>query len=177
MTLGNWIHTLKFALSCLVLLAVLFGCHDSRNGSSPEFIMDNSFGSVESLTEGFLESLKNGDMHKLQLIAADKDEFESYLWPHLPASRPGTNLTSEFVWEQSRMKSLSSLRSTMNKYGGKDIKLVGVELSGEVREYGRLKLFMDPEVIVSIDGVEQKTRMFGSIMTLDGEYKIYSYSL
>ncbi len=171
------IHTLKFTFFGLVLLAVLFGCRDNRDGSSPEFILDNSFASVESLTEGFLKSLENGDIHKMQLMAADKDEFESYLWPYLPASKPGTNLTSDFVWEQSRMKSLSSLRSTVSRYGGKEIKLVGVELSGGVREYGRLKLFMDPEVIVSIDGVEQKTRMFGAIMTLEGEYKIYSYSL
>jgi hypothetical protein len=168
---------LKVIVPGLVLLALLFGCGNRPAGSSPGIILDNSFSSIEDLTEGFLETLIDGDLQGMMLIAADKDEFETYIWPYLPASNPGTNLTPEFVWEQSQLKSLSTLRSTMNRYAGRDIKLVGVELQGEVREYGRLKLFMEPEVIVTIDGLEKKIQIFGSVMELEGEYKIYSYSL
>lgn len=177
MILRILIHTLKVTLPGLVLLALVFGCGDRRAGSSPGIILDNSFSSIEDLTEGFLKALNDRDLQGMMLIAADKDEFETYLWPHLPASNPGTNLTPEFVWEQSQIKSLSSLRSTINRYGGRDMKLVGVELSGDVRGYGRLKLFMEPEVIVTIDGLEKKIQIFGSVMELEGEYKIYSYSL
>lgn len=177
MILRILIHTLKVTLPCLVLLALFFGCGDRRAGSSPVIILDNSFSSIEDLTEGFLEALNDRDLQGMMLIAADKDEFETHLWPHLPASNPGTNLTPEFVWKQSQIKSLSSLRSTINRYGGRDMKLVGVELSGDVRWYGRLKLFMEPEVIVTIDGLERKIQIFGSVMELEGEYKIYSYSL
>ncbi len=168
---------LKVILPCLIFLGAACSRMDSRGGSSPAGRLNNSFSSAEQLTEGFLEALKDGDFQTMELIAADREEFERLLWPHLPASRPDTNLTPEFVWRQSQIKSLSSLRATMSRYKGTDIDLVRVELSGEVRDYGELRLFMEPEVVVAMDGVEKRVKLFGSMMLLDGEYKIYSYSL
>ena len=162
---------------CLLALGLLNSCVDGRVGSSPGNYLDNSFNSVEKLTEKFLEAAKDGDFQIMETIAADQEEFERLLWPYLPASRPGTNLTPDFVWRQSQIQSLSSLRSTANRLKGKDIDLIRVELSGDTREYGELKLLMEPEAVISIDGREEKVQLFGAIMMLNGEFKIYSYSL
>ena len=164
-------------LPCLIILGAACSRMDSWGGSSPVGRLENSFSSAEKLTEEFLAVLKDGDVQAMERIAADREEFERLVWPHLPASRPGTNLTPEFVWRQSQIKSLSSLSATMGRYGQTDIRLIKVDLSGEVREYGELRLYMEPAVQVAIDGVEKRIRLFGSMMLLDGEYKIYSYSL
>lgn len=168
---------LKVILPLLLLVPLAGGCRDSRGGSSPESRMDNSFSSAEAVTERFLSALRAGDVEIMEKIAADREEFESLLWPHLPASKPGTNLTPEFVWKQSQIQSLAGLRETINRFQETDIELVRVELSGEIRDYGELRLFMEPEVVVSVEGRERKVQLFGALMMLDGEYKIYSYSL
>lgn len=167
----------KVIVLCLVSAGAIWACKGGQGGSSPGKRLDKSFNSVEKLTEEFLVALQNEDLQTMKEIAANQEEFERLLWPHLPASRPGTNLTPEFVWRQSQIQSLSSLRSTMDRYKGSDLNLIRVELSGEVRDYGELKLFMEPVVIVSVEGVEKKVDLFGAVMRLDGEYKIYSYSL
>lgn len=169
--------TLKVILTCLVLAGAICSCREGLGGSFPQASLDCSFSSAEALTEEFLKDLKAGDLETLELIAVDREEFKRLFWPHLPASRPGTNLTPDFVWEQSQIRSLSSLRSTVSRYRDRDIRLIRIELSGEVRDYGEVRLFMEPEVVVSVEGTERKTRLFGPIMLLDGEYKIYCYSL
>ena len=168
---------LKVILPLLLLLPLSSSCRDSEGGSSPERRLDNSFNSAESLTEKFLSALRDGDLETMEKIAADREEFEILLWPHLPASKPGTNLTPDFVWKQSQIQSLAGLRETINRFKETDIELVRVELSGEIRDYGELRLFMEPEVVVSTEGNERKVQLFGALMMLDGEYKIYSYSL
>jgi len=167
----------KVVILCLLALGVLNACEDGQGGSSPGNHLDNSFNSVEKLTEKFLEAAKDEDFQTMELVAADQEEFERLLWHHLPASKPGTNLTPDFVWNQSQLQSLSSLRSTVRRLKGKNIELIRVVLSGDTREYGDLKLLMEPEAVISIDGNEEKVQLFGAIMILGSEYKVYSYSL
>lgn len=170
--------------SLLIIIVTLLttlspGC--SRNegfGNSPDKDLDYYFGSIEELSRSFLAALQEGDLPAMREMAVDREEFERLIWPHIPASRPGSNLTVEFVWRQAQLNSLSGLRETVDRFSlARNIELVRVDLTGEAREYGEVRLLMRPWIVLSVDGHEKRVEMFGAVMLHDSKYKIYSYSL
>jgi len=132
--------------------------------------------SPEAAASKFLEALARGDTEAIRAMAVSKGEFERYVWPGLPASRPGTNLTLDFVWGGLKTRSDSGLRRTMASLKGRRLRLLDLRFKGETTDYGPAKVHRATRLRIRDDeGRERELELFGSMLEVDGEYKIFSF--
>lgn len=134
------------------------------------------FHSVKDLAASFLTSLKKRDREEMTGLALNRDEFEALLWPSLPASRPGTNLTAEYVWKQLELRSRAALSTTLSRYGGKEMKLKRVHFAKKEVLGDELTLYRDVRLRVEdADGKQIELNLFGSVIEARGYFKIVSF--
>jgi len=132
--------------------------------------------SLEKLAVDFLEALEEGDEEKIRQLALSKDEFVQFVWPELPASDPSTNLNSDFIWNQTYMHSLADLSGTLYRHKGKKYQLLGLRFEDGMEDYGRYQVHRDARLkVVNADGKEGELNLFGSVLEMQGEFKIYSF--
>lgn len=155
-------------LSALIFRAELWGSATPR--------LENSCGSLEEVAAQFLKVLETGEMEAARELAITRDEFERYVWPQLPASASGTNLSVDFLWQQTEFKSINYLKDTLQNHAGKSYELVEVRSAEGIKEYGSFRTHRDMRVrIRTPEGKEQELNLFGSILEMDGEFKLYSF--
>jgi len=167
----------------VVTAIVVAGCSSTRGGVAtapvPATKVDAQFNgmqpSLDALGKRFLEALAHSDRDELREIAITKDEFERNVWPKLPASEPGSNLTADWVWNQYAMKNKASFDILMSRYGGRELEYAGIEFRGETRDYGDFLLHMESVLHVLDGGQEKQVRLFGSVIEEAGQYKIYGF--
>lgn len=132
--------------------------------------------SPEGAASEFLDALAREDLESIRAMALSKREFAQYVWPGLPASRPGTNLTLDFVWSSLNTRSDSGLRRTLASYRGRRLRLLGLRFTGETTDYGKAKVHRETRLRIRDDeGRERELELFGSMLEVDGEYKIFSF--
>jgi hypothetical protein len=169
----------------IATVGVLAGCSTTREGAavSPapanEATTQARFGelqpSLDALGRRFLEAVARSDEQGLRAIAITKDEFERNVWPKLPASEPGSNLTSEWVWNQYALKNESSLSRLLRRFGGRQYEFAGFEFRGETRDYGEFLLHTEAVLRVAENGEEKRVRLIGSVIEEAGQFKIYGF--
>ena len=159
----------RLVLACSVLLLVA-GCHDRPapvSGTLP---------SPEALASAVLEAIAARDDARLRGLALGEAEFRDRIWPELPASRPERNLTADYVWNDLAQKSEASRRSVLVRFGGQRLALRSVEFAGETTDYKTYSVSRDTELVVANEaGAEQRIRVFGSVLRVDGGVKVFSY--
>jgi len=167
---------LVFSLLALSALVALIAS-GSKKDSSPRNLAC-SYSSVEDLARQFLDALHEEDGQSILDLAVSREEFEQFVWPELPASRPGANLTAEFVWNQLNMRSQADIRGTFSRNKGKKWELLEVRFEEKVQEYPSFRIHKDAMLIVRDEsGQKREMNLFGSIIELDGEFKIFSFVL
>jgi hypothetical protein len=133
---------------------------------------------VEDLARQFLDALHDENGQGILDLAISREEFEQFVWPELPASRPGANLTVEFVWNQLNMRSQADFRGTFSRNKGNKWELLEVRFEEKVQEYPTFRIHKDARLLVLDESGRQKEmNLFGSIIELDGEFKIFSFVL
>jgi hypothetical protein len=61
-------------------------------------------------------------------------------------------------------------------YGGKKFEFLGVRFAKEAMKYNNATVHRDARLTVrNEEGHEGEVEMFGSILELDGKYKVFSY--
>ena len=157
-------------LACLIVLVLLAACAEKK-------LLTNSCASVEDVGKKILEALHSKDMTSLEALAITEEEYRMYLWPHSPVyGIKEWQDHYDFVWKQHQTRSTYSLRQTLSKYGGKKFSLVRVLFSGETTDHSIYHAHRDTRLIVINDeGKEMELKLFGSIMEMDGQFKIISY--
>jgi hypothetical protein len=145
-------------------------------GEPVEPKLAGSRASLDELAVDFLEALEKGDESKLRQLALSKDEFVKFVWPELPASDPSTNLNADFIWNQTHMHSLADLSGTLYRYEGKKYELAEVRFEGGTEDYGSYQVHRDARLeVVNEQGEEGELNLFGSVLEMEGEFKIYSF--
>jgi type IV secretory pathway VirD2 relaxase len=158
-----------------VVLAALFSAAVIACGR-PSAPLPNSHDSVESLARAVLEAVERRDIATLQALALNREEFAEHIWPELPAARPERNLSVGFVWGDLNQKSNMMLRETLAAHGGKKYHLVRVQFLGETTPYESYAVHRESELTVKgPDGIDQKIRLFGSVMEKSKRFKVFSY--
>lgn len=159
-------------LARLFVLSLVFvaGC---RPSSSP---ISGTHESADALAREVLSALASRDRARLESLALSEAEFRARVWPELPASRPERNLTADYVWQDLDQKSRASLQATLARLGGRRLDLKRVEFRGETTEYRTFSVSREAELVVAdADGVEQRVRVFGSVLHDGDRVKIFSY--
>lgn len=132
--------------------------------------------SPEAAAQAFLKALAKRDESAIAGLAVTKEEFATHVWPHLPASRPGTNLTLDYVWNGLAVRSRSGLVETLVRFGGRRFQLLGLRFEGKSSDYGAATVHRDARLKVRDEtGRESELNLFGSVLELDGEWKIFSF--
>jgi hypothetical protein len=132
--------------------------------------------SLDELAADFLEALQKSDERNIRQLALSKDEFVKFVWPELPASDPSTNLNADFIWNQTHMHSLADLSGTLYKYSGKKFELSDIRFEDGTQDYGSYLVHRDARLKVFDEhGEERELNLFGSVLEMEGEFKIYSF--
>ncbi|HUG44798.1 MAG TPA: hypothetical protein VMN76_11225 [Acidobacteriota bacterium] len=152
---------------------------ESRSAPPPPVeggALASSSASIRMLLERFLQALHEGDEAKLRQMALNKLEFKMYVWPHLPSSRPGTNLSADYVWEQMQPRTRAGFHRTFQDHGGRRYQLEGWSFKKGEKDYGGFVIHGDARISVFEENGEKRTlNLFGSVIEREGEFKIYSY--
>jgi type IV secretory pathway VirD2 relaxase len=129
-----------------------------------------------SLATAVLDALERRDRATLASLALTEQEFGTRVWPELPAARPERNLPLSFVWADLSQKSQSSLAELLAQHGGRRYSLVSVGFAGETTKYTTFAVHRKSELTLkTAEGTELQLRLFGSVIEVDGTFKVFSY--
>jgi hypothetical protein len=130
----------------------------------------------EALATAVLDALAGRDEARLRALALSEAEFRARIWPELPASLPERNLSADYVWRDLAQKSDASLRGVVARLGGQRLTLRAVDFRGETTPYATFSVSRQTELVVADEhGAEQRVRVFGSLIRVDGGVKVFSY--
>lgn len=136
--------------------------------------LDSAEESPEALAKRLLRDLAQGDLIQLKRLRITKQEYCSILWPELPGSRI-PNLSCDFAWDQATLRSNAGLNEMIAQHKGRAYRLVSLTVRN-IEPYQTFKALKEPYIRIRDEkGVEQEVRIFGSILELDGQYKLFSF--
>jgi hypothetical protein len=158
----------------MMLCSILLGGMGACRPAPPPLVA--TFDSPEALARAVIDRVAERDAAGLQALALTRDEFAAYVWPHLPASRPETNMPVEFVWDRLKRSSDLHLARTLARRGGARYQLVSVSFRGEQSRYGAFTVMRDSELTVRTAAGEIDTvRLFGAVVSDGYRYKLFSF--
>jgi hypothetical protein len=135
----------------------------------------NSRSSPEALAGRFLELLAAEDREGVRSLRVTRDEFCKYVWPELASSRV-PNVTCEFAWDQATLNSNAGFNEIWPSHKGKRYEIVSLEFLKGVDAYPTYKVHKKPLLLVKDEnGARKEVRFFGSMLELDGQYKLFSF--
>jgi hypothetical protein len=138
---------------------------------------EHTLESPEAVARAVLKGLNSRDLAGLQELAITKHEFRKFVWPKLPAARPGRNIPWDYVWNDLSSKSSMQLQARIHEWQPSgDGTVVKVEFTGETTDYETFRVRRKSAVTIRTpDGHETRHRLFGSIVEQGGRYKVFSY--
>jgi hypothetical protein len=162
---------------CLVALAGCGAGPSASEGANLGPPLSDLFDSPEALARAVLEAFAKEDVETLKALPLTKEEFQTHVWPKLPASRPERNVPFEYGWTDLYQKSVSSIASNFKRYKGRKLELLSITFKGETTDYGLFVVRRKSMLRVKDrdTGEELSLALFGSVMEWNGKYKIFSY--
>jgi hypothetical protein len=137
--------------------------------------LTNTYASAELLASRFLAYLARKDSESIKSLRITKQEFCDYVWPDLPSSRL-PNVTCDFVWDQAVLNSTSGLTEMLRDHEGKRYELISLKFAKGTEVYPSYKVHKETLLRVRDEkGEEQELRLFGSILEMDGKFKLFSF--
>lgn len=162
-------------LPAAALCALLPGC--SWRVPADTARLHSGMRSQKALAEAVLDAVRRHDLQALAGLALSREEFRQSVWPELPVSNPKTNVSVDFVWNELHFRSMSRMHGIFSELGGKRIHLVRVAHRGKVTEYATHRAYPDMEVRIRDEaGKEIEYPLFGTLIEMDGVWKVYSYA-
>jgi hypothetical protein len=135
----------------------------------------NAASSPEELARGFLRALAVADVSTLKALRLTKAEFCDHVFPELPSSKV-PNLSCDFAWDQATLRSDGGLYDLLSSYGGKRYELVSLRFAGGTEPYKTYRVIKDARLVVRDEkGEEKEVKLFGSMLEMDGRYKLFSF--
>lgn len=130
----------------------------------------------ETLLQAVLVAIERGDEGTLHALRVSRAEFERYLWPEFPQSRPITNIQAEDAWTFVQSGSLAGASRAIGSYGGRRLTIRGIASSGPL-PYTNFTLWRDI-VLTARDessGEIQTLRFLPAVAERRGRFKVFSY--
>jgi hypothetical protein len=130
--------------------------------------------SAEELVTGILATLNARDKHTLELYRINKREHDELLWPEFPAK--DLNTPMEFNWDMLNTRSWVNAGRAIEDWGGKNLTLISLEFVRGIEPYETFVLHRGTVVTARTgSGDEVRLRIIGSVVELDGQFKVLSY--
>jgi hypothetical protein len=152
---------------------LLSGCSSIAGMRQPA--LQHAESSSEALAAAFLARLHSGEPAALQELRLTQDEFCTFVFPELPAARL-PNVPCDFVWSQATLKSDAGLSRTLAVHRGRSYTLQAVRFRGEPTRYPSYTVHNEAVLTVKDErGDAAELRLFGSVLEMDGQYKLFSF--
>lgn len=148
--------------------------------ASSRMRMRNGYGSARELANAALNAFASSDTAELMKLLVSAEEFDRHLYPelgmHYPAARDTSSLARGFVWENHFMGALKGMKKALRALGGKPMTLVAVTFKEGTESYASYRIHQGMEVKVKLsDGAEADLLALGSVVEMDGVFKLLSY--
>jgi hypothetical protein len=131
--------------------------------------------SLEALARNVVAAIAACDKKALEAARITEDEFRAYVWPELPASRV-PNVTAEFAWSQASINNHAGFERVLQNHKGRIYELVSIRFLGGVTSYTSFRVHNKAMLTIRDEtGSVRDVRLFGSVLELDGQYKLFSY--
>jgi hypothetical protein len=161
----------------LVFLVLLTGAGMLQSLGAQDRPLAAAASSPDELVRRFLDGVASNDLDAVLELAITREEFDRYVWPELPASEPERNLPADFVWGMTNGRGQVKIRSSMAAIGGRQLGLEDFRFTGGVEEYETYRLHRNTLLhLRDEEGKLQVIRLFGSVLELDGQFKIFSFN-
>jgi hypothetical protein len=159
----------------LLTLLVASGCSSPMPLAGVPAPLANAQASADGVARAVLDALARQDRATLDALALGEQEFKDHVWPDLPAARPERNLPLSYVWGDLHQKSRLALSETLERHGGRHYELQDVAFAGETK-YAGYTVHRTATLHVRDDsGVASAIRVCGSMLEMDGAWKVFSY--
>jgi hypothetical protein len=140
----------------------------------------NGAASPDALIREALDALAASDTARLQRLLVTRDEFQNHIYPelgiHYPAANDMRPETRRFIWENQFMGSTKGLERALRDLGGKHMELLGVSYNEGGMKYASYSIYEGTRAHVRMDdGREALLHVFGSVVEMDGVYKLLTY--
>jgi hypothetical protein len=153
---------------------LLIACASAACSSIPP--LANAQPSAEALAREVLAAFERRDVAALEALALSEREFRDYVWPELPAARPGRNLPFSYVWGELRQKSAQHLARTLAHSGARTYRLVDLAHAGSTSQYGSYLVHRGAVITArGAEGEALQLRLYGSTFERAGAFKVFSY--
>jgi hypothetical protein len=131
--------------------------------------------SVEELVRNAMRAVSAGDKRTLTALRITEAEFREYVWPELPASKV-PNVTVEFAWNQASLNNHAGYERVLQNHQGRLYEFVSIRFLEGVTDYATFRVHNKAILTVRDEaGQTREVRLFGSVLELDGQYKLFSY--
>jgi hypothetical protein len=139
--------------------------------------LSNAQPSAVALARRFLQLLASGDVQTMRSLRLTKQEFCQYVFRELPSSKI-PNVTCDFVWDQATLKSISGMSEMLPRHKGKQYELISVGFAKGTDQYPTYRVHKEAHLVVKDEsGAETEVRLFGSMLEMDGQFKLFSFAL
>ena len=158
----------RFIASAVALwaAAVASGCGDA---GAPR--LTDGARSLDALTDAFAAAVMAQDTAAMHTLRVTEREHTELLWPEFPASR--NNYSAEFAWENLDRSSVKDAARIADDHGGAPRRVVATECRRGVTEYDTFRIHGDCWVVwAAPDDGRDTVKLFGSIVEMDGRYKV-----
>lgn len=174
----------------ILLLAAACGCGDRADASNaradasaaaPRAVrLVGGYESPSALITEALDAFAAADTTRLERLLITRNEFDSLLYPelgmHYPAANDMRPETRAFLWENQALNSIQGLKHALRDMSGRRSTLLGITYRGGGHAYRSYKIHEGTLVRLRMDdGREALSHAFGSIVEMDGRYKLLTF--
>jgi hypothetical protein len=143
----------------------------------PPVVLTNGAASVDAVAERFVAALSARDFRAIEALRVDETEYRRLIMPgsvkpgQAPQNMPEKK--SEYFWRSANTKSIYSLATIVEQYGGKPYRLKRVEVP-RVDRFAWYTAHRDP-ILHLVAGGEDVELQLGTIAEYGGRFKFISY--
>jgi len=132
--------------------------------------------SLDELARALVSGVQRKDVGSLHALRVTRSEFETFLWPEFPQSRPITHIPVSEAWGFLTANCLAGANRTTTQYGGRPLTFVRVDYGRSV-PYRNFTLYR--EVLISVrdtrNGQVVPLRFAPSIVERRGKFKALTF--
>lgn len=131
----------------------------------------------DTLVEKLIRALEAADTARVASLAMDRAEFAWFYYPHSIYTAPPYALPPGLVWYQMENRSSRGLTRLQGQYAGETLYYAGYTCPDEGEEWGEGWIWHGCIVLGELPtGESVEERLFGSILELDRQFKLVSFS-
>lgn len=138
--------------------------------------LDGGAEGLDALLRTIEAALAARDSRALERVMIDEREFREILYPSLPVAHPPISARFETVWATHYPDAHRGVGQALRRFGGQPVEIRVVRFEAPDQDLVNFALHETSRVdLVVGDRTLTDVRLFGSVVVVDGRWKVLSY--